>query len=218
MCMHTLWSQVEKPSSFVLTFRGKGQITNTLGLQGHSEVASRLRDVVETKKLKTLWAWYPPLQPLSPLSSPLPPPRLLIMHHLVLTQLWGAPKFTGRRRGWECLSCWWGQEAVFFSHPSPYSLSLSLCLLLVVISSQVAGSEKRSLSSYQHLPLSRRHVMIISSSLTLYCGNKEIVFIQSLFCLWAFVLAQYTAVLKLFNLHNAKTSLTNFRIQKIVQL
>lgn len=64
---------------------------------------------------------------------PLPPPppqRLLIMCSLVLTQLWGAPKFTGRRGegggGERAIPVTEVRGMCFLSQPSPYSVSPSV--------------------------------------------------------------------------------------------
>lgn len=128
----------------------KGRITNASGLQAHSQVAPRQWEVMRQEAAATCGASLKghfgrgvhtdASYVHSPL--PLPPPRrLFIMCSLVLTQLWGAPKFTGRRGeggGWESNSRYWGQRDVF-SFPALPLFCLSLCLLFVMIRSQVAA-------------------------------------------------------------------------------
>lgn len=131
----------------------KGRITNALGLQAHNQAASRQWEVMRQEAAVTcgaslkghFWRGVHPSASYVHSPPPLPPPqRLLIMCSLVLTQLWGAPKFTGRRGeggGWESNSCHWGQRDVF-SFPVLPLFCLSLCLLFVMIRSQVAAVKK----------------------------------------------------------------------------
>lgn len=101
---------------------------------------------------RTLLTWCPPqrllrTQPSTSASSP-PPQRLLIMCSLVLTQLWGAPKFTGRRGEGggvrEQFLLLRSEGCVFF--PSP-PLILSLPLSFVRHDKKSGGSSEEASQS-----------------------------------------------------------------------